>query len=97
VADELNVIAALRRTLELVESSRTSAYAHDSVEDVARLLRSAVQALESGAPLDRSSLAVLFAPTGAIQDTSIDNGWGEEFLALSEVVDGFLEKGDPQE
>jgi hypothetical protein len=30
---------------------------------------------------------LLFAPTGTIQEISIDNGWGEEFLALAQMTD----------
>lgn len=92
MTDHMRVVAALLRTLELVESSRTSAYAHDTVEDIAQRLRTAVTALESGGPVDRSGLGLLFAPTGSIQDTSIDNGWAEEFLAVSGVIDRFLGK-----
>jgi hypothetical protein len=87
--DAPTVLAALRRTLELVESSRASPYAHDNVEDMARRLRTAIHALESGERVDRSDLGLLFAPTGSIQETSLDNGWGEEFLALSEAIDVF--------
>jgi len=91
VTDHLSVVTALRRTLELVEASRTSPYAHDTVEDIADRLRSAVHALESGERVDRSGLGLLFAPTGSVQETSTDNGWGEECLALSEVIDAFLD------
>lgn len=92
MTDDDKVITALRRTLELVESSETAAYAHDTVEEIAQRLREAVRALETGEPVDRSSLGVLFAPTGSIQETSIYNGWSDECLALSQVIDSFLSK-----
>jgi len=88
----VSVVTALRRTIELVESSRTSLYAQDTVEDIAERLRSAVRALESGERVDGSGLGLLFAPTGSIQETSLANGWGEEYLALSDVIDAFLDK-----
>ena len=90
--DDDKVITALRRTLELVESSETAAYAHDTVEEIAQRLREAVRALETGEPVDRSSLGVLFAPTGSIQETSIYNAWGDECVTLSRIVDAFLDK-----
>ncbi len=37
-------------------------------------------------------LTVMFAPTGAYQELSISNGWGEEFLKLAERFDYHLEK-----
>ena len=41
-------------------------------------------------PINTKLLNFLFAPTGAIQETAIDNGWGEEFLRISEIVDQFV-------
>jgi hypothetical protein len=95
--DPLDLRTALERTLELVASSRSSPWSADDVEQISRHLRAAIAALQSGAPVDRASLGLLFAPTGAIQETSLDNGWGEEFLSLSRSVDAFLanEEGDP--
>jgi len=89
---DTEIVTALRRTLELVESSETALYSHDTVEEIAQRLREAVRALESGEPVDKSSLGVLFAPTGSIQETSLYNGWGDECLTLSQVVDTFLGK-----
>lgn len=89
---DARIVTALRRTLELVESSETAAYSHDTVEEIAQRLREAVRALECGEPVDKPSLGVLFAPTGSIQETSLHNGWGDECLRLSEVVDTFLGK-----
>ncbi len=36
---------------------------------------------------DRLTLAVLFAPTGPIQEVSISSGWADEFLALADRFD----------
>jgi hypothetical protein len=38
-------------------------------------------------------LEVLFAPTGVIQEISIDDGWGTKFLRVAEVVDQFTGSG----
>ena len=87
----MGVVEALQRTLELVESSsRTSYYAPEGAEQIARHLRVAIAALDSGEPVDCADLGLLFAPTGAIQETSLANGWGDEFLSLSQIVDAFL-------
>jgi len=85
----MTIVQALRRTLEQIASSQPSAYAPD-VSEVARQLREVVAALESGAPVDRAHLKFLFAPTGAIQEASLANGWADEFLSLSTVVDAYL-------
>jgi hypothetical protein len=86
----MDLLDALRRTVELVETSERSGWANEGIERTAERLRTAIAALEAGAPVDRADLGVLFAPTGAIQETSIDNGWGDEYLTLSAIVDGFL-------
>jgi hypothetical protein len=36
---------------------------------------------------DLWSLALLFAPTGAIQEVSMKSGWGQEFLVLADRLD----------
>jgi hypothetical protein len=93
----MTIAEALRRTLALVEASQTSAYAPQTAEDIAHELGAALAALASGERVDRFRLKVLFAPTGVIQETAIDNGWGEEFLWLSERLDASLEdsQGEP--
>jgi hypothetical protein len=39
--------------------------------------------LRAGEVPDRLRMRVLFAPTGPIQEVSINAGWGDEFLALA--------------
>jgi hypothetical protein len=89
----MDIVEVLTRTLTLVESSADSDWSHTSAADVAEELRRAITALESGKGLDRRGLALLFAPTGPIQETSFDNGWGDEGLVLAAAVDGYLAQG----
>jgi hypothetical protein len=88
----MTLLEALRRTLELLLSSRTSSWAGQDVEEIAHQLGDAIAAVESGRSVDPAHLKLMFAPTGALQETSIDNGWGDEFLSLSEVIDRFLDE-----
>jgi len=39
---------------------------------------------------DVSTLRVLFAPTGPIQEVSLSSGWGHEFLAVAERFDAAI-------
>ena len=39
--------------------------------------------------IDLKRFSYLFAPTVCIQDISIDNGWGNEFIELLNVIDEF--------
>ena len=43
--------------------------------------------LEAGDLPDRTSISVLFGPTGPIQEVSVSSGWGETFLKLAERYD----------
>lgn len=46
-----------------------------------------IEGVGNGAKLDPSQLAVLFAPTGPIQEVSLSSGWGEAFLKLADRFD----------
>ena len=46
--------------------------------------------VSNGALPDRRQLAVLFAPTGPIQEVSVSSGWGEMFLELAERLDAVM-------
>ena len=43
--------------------------------------------VEAGELPDRTSIAVLFAPTGPIQEVSLSSGWADAFLKLAERYD----------
>ena len=45
----------------------------------------------SSQSIDTKRLGQLFAPTGAIQEISIENDWGDEFLQIAEIGDEFTE------
>jgi hypothetical protein len=43
--------------------------------------------VEAGELPDRTSLSVLFGPTGPIQEVSLSSGWADAFLKLAERYD----------
>ncbi|HEX6873729.1 MAG TPA: hypothetical protein VF163_21730 [Micromonosporaceae bacterium] len=45
--------------------------------------------IRAGAP-PPSTLNVLFAPTGPIQEVSLSSGWGDEFIVLADRLDAML-------
>lgn len=49
-----------------------------------------ILAVELGNELNRDELKLLFAPTGDLQETSIANGWAEEYLSLSAKFDDLI-------
>jgi hypothetical protein len=83
------LVSALEETLAVLQNSRSSYWANMSVEEIIHRLDVEITRARSSQLIDAKLLDLLFAPTGAIQDTAIDNKWGEEFLRISEIVDRF--------
>src|SRR5262245_13763527 len=48
--------------------------------------------IEAGSLPPSLDLAVLFGPTGPIQEVSLSSGWGTEFLAVARRFDAALER-----
>ena len=46
--------------------------------------------IAKGKTLNCDELTLLFAPTGALQETSMANGWADEYLLLSAEFDGLI-------
>lgn len=62
-------------------------------EEIIRKLEVEISKARNTKPMDIYTLELLFAPTGVIQEISIDNGWGTKFLCIAEVVDQFTGSG----
>ena len=84
-----NLVLALEKTLSLLRESESSAWAGLSVEEVIRQLEDELDKARNSQPTDLKRLGFLFAPTGALQETSIDNGWANEFLEISKTIDRY--------
>ena len=83
------LISALEETIGFLQKSQSSDWSPLPIKEIIRRLEIEVSKAKNTKPLDVNLLARLFAPTGVIQETSVDNGWGTSFLQLSEVVDEF--------
>jgi len=84
---------ALLETIERLRQSHDSVYA-DPVSSLIESLAGHLRRIEADEALDRQQLSLLFAPTGQLQETSIDNGWVAIFLRLAEAVDASLAAPD---
>lgn len=87
------LVSSLEETLSFLQNSHSSDWAHMSVEELITRLETEISKAKNLQPIDAKFLSLLFAPTGAIQETSIDNGWGNDFLRISEVIDELLSDG----
>ena len=88
--DEERLISALEETISYLRKSQSSDWSSIPVEEIIRRLEAEINKARNAKPVDVVLLDRLFAPTGAIQETSIDNGWGTKFIRISEVVDQFI-------
>jgi hypothetical protein len=50
-------------------------------------IEAVIALVEAGELPERSSIALLFAPTGALQEFSISSGWAGDFLKVAERFD----------
>jgi hypothetical protein len=83
------LVSALEETISYLKMSQSSDWSTLPVEEIVRRLEREVAKARTRKPMDVNLLDRLFAPTGAIQEISIENGWGSEFLRISEVIDRF--------
>ncbi len=80
---------ALQETISFLRQSESSEWSSMPIDEIIRRLEAEISKARNLKPVDVDLLDRLFAPTGAIQEISIDNGWGTKFLRISEVVDQF--------
>jgi hypothetical protein len=80
-------LEALQRTRDLLRSSESSVWAPEDPLEIVVQLETAIAALRDGRRVDVRQLDLLFLPTGSIQEIAMHNGWSDEYMALSSVVD----------
>lgn len=82
------IISSLERTIDLLSQSEESIYATHTPKELIEKLSYTLEIInEPNMKQKLQEISILYAPTGSIQDISIDNGWGEEFIKLSVIVD----------
>jgi DNA replication initiation complex subunit (GINS family) len=77
------LVIALDKTLSFLRESDSSLYADLTVEEVIRELEEQLDKRRKSQPVDIERIRFLFAPTGSIQEISINNDWGQEFLEVA--------------
>ncbi len=81
--------AAIQKVIEQLEISEDSLWAHYNVNDLIGFLSQIRQDVEENRKIDKAILTILFAPTGSLQEVSIENSWGTEYLRLAELIDQY--------
>jgi hypothetical protein len=86
----MSLSAVLTRCRELSQTSQDAVWSSTSVAEILAILDRGLEALRSGAVLNRDELKLLFAPTGALQETAMSNGWSDEYLLLAAEFDRLI-------
>lgn len=85
--DYQKLLEILEATKERLEDSEDSAFASKTVKELIEIIDSNIDEIKSTSTCNLKELELLFGPTASLQETSIDNGWGEEFIGLSTIFD----------
>ncbi|MFD0694967.1 hypothetical protein ACFQZT_12745 [Paenibacillus sp. GCM10027628] len=76
------LIELLLEVRSLVDSPNTNVTwsRFKDVDEVLEYLDSCIESLRQGSESALEDLKLLFAPTGSLQEISIDSGWGNKFI-----------------
>jgi hypothetical protein len=61
-----------------------------NISNIVDILSRGIELLEESIEPNSDELELLYAPTGALQETSMENGWVNEYLVLSEAFDRLI-------
>lgn len=87
VRKDEELLLVLQELVTLLENSDESLYSGLKPEEIIALIDRECNKLRSGEKLNYKELNALFVPTGPLQETSIDNGWGDSFIELANRYD----------
>lgn len=87
----MTLLTILKIVRERTKASHDAPWSSRSVAEIVEILDHAIEALNHGTAWEKNDLVLLFAPTGALQETSMDNGWADEFIVLSSEFDRLIQ------
>ena len=91
-ANSLRLREVLAKVKERVDRSEESDWTPFTPSEVSSDLAAAIARLDEGLSIDGSGLAMLFAPTGPIQEIALGSGWSDDYLTLSSEFDALAPK-----
>ena len=86
----MSLITVLKRCRVLSLASQDALLSASEISGIVGILESGIDSLARGAELNRDQMKALFAPTGALQEVSMRNGWSHEYIALSAEFDRLI-------
>ncbi|MFZ5911493.1 MAG: hypothetical protein ACOYYU_15885 [Chloroflexota bacterium] len=86
--DELS--QSLEKLLFFLKQSQSPIWSNADILEITRAIEAELKRAKLGENVDAQLLKTLLAPTGSIQEISIDNGWGDDFLGIANVIERYL-------
>ena len=81
------IVKALEKTLMFLRQSEDSLLAKYSVSELIETINTQLDKARTFQQVDAEVLRKLFAPTSSLQEISMANGWGNEFIEISRTID----------
>lgn len=81
------LITAFERTIELLKNSEDSDWSSLTAGEIAEILNKELVKIKNNQKFDKVGIAVLFAPTGNIQEIAMQNDWNKEYFKVSTIID----------
>ncbi|MEA4987640.1 MAG: hypothetical protein VB095_06235 [Anaerovorax sp.] len=85
-----NILKEIKAFID-VPNADTSWSGYDTAQDLIMDLNKYIKRSEESDETVIKEISLLFAPTGAFQEISIDNGWSDEFIEISERFDDIVD------
>ena len=88
------IIVILEQVRDILQAPGTDILwsAYDTAEEVIQDIDNHIESLKNNDLSNQVGLCILFAPTGPLQEISLQSGWGETFLSLASQFDLALER-----
>ena len=81
---KIKMIQVLKHLTEFLEKSDESLYAAETPEQLLNVVNVNLASMQiSGMLISSDKMREMFLPTTSLQDISIDNGWGDQYIELS--------------
>ena len=90
VDEVIGILEKVKHVLELPDTDVVWSR-YNSVEEAVEDMNQHIERLRRGDLSKIEDLALLFAPTGSLQEISISSGWGQGFLYLAARFDRAIE------
>lgn len=84
------LIEVFNETIEHLSKADDISWGGMSAAEVVMDLKISIEELETGKKLDKNYLKTHYAPTGLIQEHSIEHNWSKEYMELASKFDKLI-------